>query len=120
MDTCLAELKELMGKRLPKSLDQYDVIGFDVDHCLVQYNVPNLHAMTYRALSNVLVKERGYPASVQELTPEQLNFPLNALVCDKKTGCLIKLGENKLVLRAYFGFTPLSQAEVIGLKITKY
>lgn len=27
---------------MPKLLNDYDVIGFDADHCIVKYNVRNL------------------------------------------------------------------------------
>ncbi len=95
-----------------KKVAEYDVIGFDVDHCLVQYNVPNLHEMTYMAITTSLITDRGYPKIVQELTPQQWNFPINALICDYTTGCTLKMGENQRVLRAYYGFRRLSNCEV--------
>ena len=108
--------QELGKKAWFNKLEEYDVIGFDVDHCLVQYNVPNLHQMTYRALTETLITERGYPRILQDLTVEQWNFPENALICDYSTGCTLKLGENNRILRAYHGFRRLSQTEAAFLK----
>lgn len=105
-------IKELLDKTTLRSLDPYDVIGFDVDHTLVQYNIPNLHKMAYNVLADLLIKDRGYPTCIKEITEEQLNFPLNALVCDFKTGCFLKLGEDNVVLRAYHGFHRLTTDEV--------
>ena len=118
MDAYSVDAKELLEDCIPKNLDKYDVIGFDVDHCLAQYNVPELFAMTYRAVTGILVKELSYPASIQLVNADMMNFSMKGLVCDKKTGCLLKLGENGLVLRAYYGFSQLSQSEV--LSITSY
>lgn len=105
-------VKELLEKTLLHSLDSYDVIGFDIDHCLVQYNVPNLNKMTYDVLTNVLISEKGYSAQLKDITEEQLNSPLNSCICDFKTGCLLKLGVDNEILRAYRGFRRLSKEEV--------
>ncbi len=119
MDSVDSRVKELAEKTLLRSTDEYDVIGFDVDHCLVQYNVPNLHTMTYKAMTDRLIADRGYPKALQQLTPEQMNFSENATICDFKTGCIVKLGEDGLVLRAYYGFHRMDQKEVLPRRFTR-
>jgi hypothetical protein len=68
--------------------------------------------MTYHGLVDTLVKDRGYPKSMHELTEEQLNFPMNGAVCDFKTGCSLKLGADNTILRGFHGFQQLSIEEV--------
>jgi len=112
MDLGNVLIKELLDKTLVRSLEGYDVIGFDIDHCLVQYNVPNLYRMTYHGLVDTLIKDRDYPKSMHELTEEQFNFPMNGAICDFETGCSLKLGADNTILRAYHGFRRLSLEEV--------
>jgi len=112
MDKINPFVSEILSKKFINSLDNYDVIGFDVDHCLVQYNVPNLHKMTYFGLCNTLIKDKNYPNCIKELSEEKLNFPLNAAICDFLNGYTIKMGENGLILRAYKGFSLCSIDEV--------
>ena len=54
-----------------KSLDQlgeFDVIGFDLDHTLVRYNVSNLLRMTEKWFMKTLMEDwKGYPNNLLEL-----------------------------------------------------
>ena len=113
MDRSNPLIKGLFEKAEIKSLDNYDVIGFDVDHCLAQYIIPSFHRMTFKVLTDILVKEKWYPEAVKDIDEKLFEFPLNASVCDFKTGCLLKLGEDNLILRGYRGFHRLSETEVI-------
>ena len=83
MESHNAEINKLVGRAILSHVDEYDVIGFDVDHTLATYNIPNLVAMTFRALTRILVDELSYPASIKEVSPE----------------LLVLLGENNLILR---------------------
>ncbi len=112
MDAFNAAIKELLEKALLHDFENYDVIGFDVDHCLAQYNVPNLLMMTYRAIISTMVKERSYPETMLELGTASADFVAKGLVADKKTGCLLKLGDGNQILRAYYGFVQLTPREV--------
>lgn len=112
MDLSNPLVRDLVDKTNAKSLEGYDVIGFDVDHCLILYNIPNLHKMTYFGFADTLTKDRGYPKSMYELTEEQLNFPYNRLINDFVTGHTLKLGADNRILRAYRGFRRISLEEV--------
>eukprot|EP00826_Nyctotherus_ovalis_P019377 TRINITY_DN1596_c0_g1_i2.p1 TRINITY_DN1596_c0_g1~~TRINITY_DN1596_c0_g1_i2.p1 ORF type:complete len:364 (-),score=112.70 TRINITY_DN1596_c0_g1_i2:809-1900(-) len=112
MDLSNPLVKDLLNEASVRSLDAYDVIGFDVDHCLVQYNVPSLYRMTYHGLVDTLIKDKGYPKSMHELTEVQMNFPMNGTICDYKHGCMVKLSPDNEVLRAYKGFRRLGPEEL--------
>lgn len=66
-DTIPKEIKTHFWKdKQPPNLHDYDVIGFDADHCIVKYNV--------RELMELLVKveledlhDLGYPDEILEL-----------------------------------------------------
>lgn len=99
----------------PSLLADYDVIGFDVDNCIAKYNVKAYsECMTKTYLEDLVTSCEGYPEEVKKYDPKllmltQLN---NGCVWDIDNGTLLKLGEDKQVLAAIYGFTKLSQREV--------
>ena len=115
-DTIPAELKQHFFKdRTPPNLiEDYDVIGFDADHCIVKYNI--------RALSELLITthlddfvDLGYPKSIRDfkITDENCALLLNWSLFDIDTGLIVKLTEGKEVARAMRGFRALTKTEII-------
>jgi len=96
-------------------LKDYKAIGFDMDHCLVRNRVKEIFPHLCNCLYKVLIDQRGYPSSFYNFGTLERNFFMNGLVIDLKTGNILKLGEQKLVLRAYFGFKRLTQQEIEGV-----
>jgi len=49
-DTIPEELKAIFypGMQVPDLVADYDVLGFDADHCVVKYNVKNLMLLVAR------------------------------------------------------------------------
>jgi hypothetical protein len=66
-DTIPAELKQYFwSEQSTPSVMNYDVIGFDVDHCLVKYNNLELTTDVVQAYLQALHEEKNYPKEVQE------------------------------------------------------
>jgi hypothetical protein len=63
LDTVPKSLKPFYwsDKKPPNLLKEYDVFGFDVDHCLAKYNVVDYVRHTYRKTMCDLSIEYGYP-----------------------------------------------------------
>ena len=99
-------------KSVPDLLEEFDVLGFDADHCMVKYHMPNLTRLLCRITANDLVVQCGYPEEVREVPEELFGIALNFVVWDIEHRTLLKLGENKLITQAYKGSRRLDQAEI--------
>ena len=63
-DTIPASLKSSLfsGREAPDLGRDYDVIGFDADHCLVKYNIPLLSALKNQMFGkDLFLNFSGYP-----------------------------------------------------------
>jgi hypothetical protein len=99
-DTIPAEVKKhfFQGVSPPDLLKDYDVIGFDADHCIVKYHNRELVSFLIRIELQEFV-ELGYPKSITEFDYENdLELCLNASIFDIDNGLVVKLGEGKEVL----------------------
>jgi len=54
----------------------------------------------------------GYPPQIAEYKLEDLSLCLNNAVWDIQRGNLLKLGENKVITRAFHGRKPISPIEI--------
>ena len=103
------------GRVPPNLVQDYDVIGFDADHCIVKYN---LHTMT-RLLSKItaddMVNKFGYPAQITQFDDSLSGISLNNVVWDIEKRTLLKLGEGKVILRALRGTQRLTDEQVTEL-----
>jgi len=95
-----------------QNLQEYVGIGFDIDHCLIKYNLPLLFPIVYSAFTKVLIEKHKYPKELASFTDEDRSFIHNALVIDLANHYVIKLGKGKLILRAYFGRKRISDAKL--------
>ena len=113
VDTVPQSVKELFypDKQMP-SMSNYNVIGFDADHCLVKYNLPALMTHIATILAEDL-HECDYPQQILDWDRSDLEFCMNNTVFDVVRGNLLKLVENKVVCKAYHGRKALSSAEII-------
>ena len=85
-------------REAPNICDDYDVVGFDADHCLVKYHVPNLTRLLSEITSNDLFARCGYPEEIKNVPESHCDISLNNVVWDIEHRTLLKLGENKTVL----------------------
>jgi len=93
-------------------LKNYFAVGFDVDHTLIRYQAKEIFPILCDSLYKVLIEDKGYPSNMVDFGPFERNFFMNGLVIDLKTGNILKLGEEKLVLRAYFGYNMLTNDQI--------
>ncbi len=93
-------------------LTDADAVCFDGDFTLLEYKVRAHQKMQYTVSAQVMIKKRGYPPEYAHITDEDLDFPMDGVVMDGNTGCVVKLAPDRKVLRAYRGSHPLTPAEV--------
>jgi len=90
-------------------LNDYDAIGFSVDHCLVKYNVKALTKELVKTHLLELHNQFGYPEEICDFDWENnLGVCLNCAVWDIEHGTVLRLAEGKIVTHAVHGFQPLS------------
>ncbi|XP_036269242.1 5'-nucleotidase domain-containing protein 1 isoform X2 [Pipistrellus kuhlii] len=107
----------------PFSLAACDVVGFDLDHTLCRYNLPQSAPLIYHSFAQFLVKEKGYDKELLTVTPEDWDFCCKGLALDLEDGNFIKLADNGTVLRASHGtrmLAPEELAKEYGGKEWKY
>ncbi|XP_054110334.1 5'-nucleotidase domain-containing protein 1 isoform X3 [Callithrix jacchus] len=105
------------------SLAACDVVGFDLDHTLCRYNLPESAPLIYNSFAQFLVKEKGYDKELLNVTPEDWDFCCKGLALDLEDGNFLKLADNGTVLRASHGtkmMTPAVLAEAYGKKEWKH
>lgn len=80
-------------------------IGFDMDYTLAIYRQQAMDDLQVRLTVERLV-QRGYPASLKELTFDT-NFPIRGLLIDKKLGNVLKMDRHKVVNQGFHGMKPI-------------
>jgi hypothetical protein len=98
----------------PSLLDDYDVIGFGTDHCLVKYNVIELTETLVSASLIYLYEEfKGYPKEVITFNfDEHKEMCINGGVWDISNGTIIRLAEGCVVTHAIRGYNKLTIQEI--------
>lgn len=94
-DTIPKEVKEhfFKDREMPNLLKDYDVIGFDADHCVVKYEVKELVRFLVEEELKDFV-EMGYPEQITEFNlEEEIEVCLNGSIFDIENGLIIKLTE---------------------------
>jgi hypothetical protein len=81
----------------------YDVLGFDADHCMVKYHVKNLMIHCHQLMAMDLHTKEGYPKEICDFETKEIGSCLNATVFDIERGNVLKLGEGKTITMAYHG-----------------
>jgi HAD superfamily 5'-nucleotidase-like hydrolase len=97
-----------------RTIRDYQVVGFDMDHTLARYKLPALYELLLDAFCQELCEHRNYPKEIFP-NPDDKEFELGMIgrtVVDLKTGNLLKVGEGKAVLMGYNGFRLLADAEI--------
>ena len=70
------------GKKVPDLVADYDVLGFDADHCLVKYHIKNLMLLVARILGVDLHLKGGYPEEITHFDDLTIDICLNNAVWD--------------------------------------
>ncbi|XP_016993227.3 5'-nucleotidase domain-containing protein 1 [Drosophila takahashii] len=95
-------------------LQDYDIVGFDLDGTLLRYNLREMSALIYGVLKQFLVEQRGYDKELLA-QPLQLDFLQKGLFLDGPRGNVLKLSNEAQILRATHGTRLLSDSEILGI-----
>ncbi len=66
-------------------IEDYDCIGFDLDHTLCRYNVGPMIRLEYNLLANFLVNKKGYDPAIKERSFDQDR----EFVCKGQFNCIV-------------------------------
>ncbi len=94
-------------------LDDYDCIGFDMDHTVVQYHLPEFFKLTYQSFARYLVEKKGYDNRLLTVDIKDEDYSFRGLTFEMKSGNFLKLDENGYILRACHGMRPLTDEEIV-------
>eukprot|EP00112_Aurelia_sp_Birch-Aquarium-sp1_P010513 Seg2241.1 transcript_id=Seg2241.1/GoldUCD/mRNA.D3Y31 product="5'-nucleotidase domain-containing protein 1" protein_id=Seg2241.1/GoldUCD/D3Y31 len=119
----MADLKRTVSKeeRRPKMtngddifcLDDYDCIGFDMDHTIVQYHLPQVFKLIYRSFARYLIEKSGYDKRLlDEDFLKYEDYSLRGLTFEVQTGNFVKLDQNGFILRACHGMQQMNDDEI--------
>ncbi|NXL43152.1 NT5D1 protein, partial [Podilymbus podiceps] len=97
------------------SLADCDVMGFDLDHTLCRYHLPQSAGLIYDSFAQYLVTEKGYDKDLLTLAPDSLDFCCKGLVLDIEEGNFLKLAEDGTVLRASHGTKSMTSEEILEI-----
>ena len=83
-------------------LDEYDCIGFDLDHTLCRYNVGPMIRLEYDLLAEFLVAKKGYNAAIRAKPFDaDRHLVCKGLTLDCDKGNLLRLGHDGFILGKY-------------------
>ena len=91
-------------------MEDYDVIGFDADNCIVNYHESIWNKFEIEYNLRVMHEQLNYPKEILEFDIEKdQELCLNGCVYDIENGLLLKLAEHDcLIVKAFRGFKELS------------
>lgn len=114
LETIPTTVKKLFfkTKQAPNLLTDYDVVGFDADHCLVKYNVHSLQRMVNEVTVKDLHEDSGWPKEILDLPEDALKYAMNCTTFDIQKGNFLKICTDKQISMGYHGFTKLSAKEL--------
>ncbi|XP_043283122.1 5'-nucleotidase domain-containing protein 1 isoform X1 [Venturia canescens] len=113
----LETLSESSGNNNQKmdflKLNDYDCVGFDLDHCLASYDITNLVRFEFELLSKFMVEQRGWDNSLNDpLLDADIDFMQKGLVLDFDGGNILKLRSDGSIFRASHGTKLMTQEEL--------
>ena len=107
----------MIGRGKMNSILQYQGIGFDMDHTFVRYKMRNFIALVHESTAIFLASKKMYPQEIfpnDEEHAEDMYKMFFRCVFDHKTGNLLKIGSNNLIMRAYHGYRMLTSQEIMS------
>lgn len=95
------------------TINDYDVIGFDLDNTILRYKAANCVQMEYNVLVEFLVEQRNYsPKYLTRPLSEKEDFLQKGLVLDFDRGNLLRIDRNGIVMAAAHGTQLLSETQI--------
>ena len=95
-------------------LKDVDVIGFDIDFTLLEYNKKNMMQLMYESICKYLINQKNYPKIIEyEHHKDYIqSFSHKGLVIDYKNGNTLKLRNDKSIIKGYHGKRELTKDEI--------
>jgi len=94
-------------------LDDYDCIGFDLDHTLCRYNIGPMIRFEYDLLAKFLTEKRGYDEAIKvQSFDSEVDFVCKGLTLDIAGGNLLRLGKDGVILAASHGTRKMNDVEI--------
>jgi len=112
-ETVVLSGEDLLSTPSYLSLEDYDCIGFDLDHTLCRYNIGPMVRLEYDLLATFLVDKHGYDPAVKHKTFDQdCDFVCKGLTLDIDKGNILRLGKDGYILTATHGTRRMTDIEI--------
>eukprot|EP00111_Clytia_hemisphaerica_P006930 TCONS_00020068-protein len=97
-------------------INDYDCIGFDMDHTMVQYKLPNTFRLQYQCVVDFLVNEKSYcPKTFNMENYEKFeDFSQRGIIFDIVKGNFVKLDKNGVVVSCTHGMRECDAEETMS------
>jgi hypothetical protein len=100
---------------VPDLVNDYDIIGFDLESTLVKFNNVALARLLIESHLKELVESYGYPKEILMFDYEEyLPLCLNNSVWDTEHGVVLKLAEDKQIFHAMSGLSKLTDKDIFN------
>ncbi len=89
------------------NMKKIKLIGLDMDHTLIRYNIKKFEALVYQMVVENLINNKQYPAEIRQF---QFNFSdaIRGLIIDSKNGNILKLSRYAAIRKSYHGTKEIS------------
>ncbi|XP_055373214.1 5'-nucleotidase domain-containing protein 1 [Condylostylus longicornis] len=94
------------------NLNNYDIIGFDLDGTLLRYNLDAMVTMEYNIIAKYLVEHKNYPKELLKPIDNDIDFLQKGLILDAVRGNILKLSFDGVILKATHGTKLLSENDI--------
>jgi hypothetical protein len=106
MDTVPAIIKPFFwsNKKAPSLQNDYDVIGFEVNHCIAKYNIIETTKLIVEVLLDELYNNLGYPSEILKFNYDKnISVASTNLIWDIDYGTLLKIANQCEITHAILG-----------------
>lgn len=76
------QVKSFSHKNGLSEVEEYDMIGFDVDHCLVRYKYKAFLKISLDSMTELLIRFKDYEMEDFEKVQENIAFGMKNLIID--------------------------------------
>lgn len=91
-----------------------DIIGFDIDFTLLNYNKKNMIKLMYESISKFLIIHKKYPKQIKYYYNKEFiqSFSQKGFIIDYKNGNCLKIRKDKTIIKCYHGKKELNKKEI--------
>lgn len=97
-----------------ESLKDIDVIGFDIDFTLLNYDKTNMTKLMYESISKYLINHKNYPKRIKYQYNKDFVqfFSKKGFIIDFKYGNCLQVIKDKSIIKCYHGKKEYTQNEI--------